>query len=344
MDIVLDSNIYRGDWYLKSNDFTILRDYLSKTDSSFVLPQIILEEITGLYKRNLEEEINSLSKTSENLNYLLNRTLFEELQVNIEQESDRYIKMLIRKLGLTNSKIVKYDNDFLPKIIKRAIQKRKPFKDEDRGFRDCIIWLTLLKYTEKSHEKQIVFISNNPTDFGDNKQNPILHPDLQKDCDELNIKVNYFKSIKEFTEKHSKKIDEFDIDWLSENIDISLLSDIAREKIDQSSPRYVKNWFEWRTELDSADTFKTISVNFNDFEDIFIYEMVNGDFIINFTGWADTKINFEYYDYGYFENTIKNKTEIAKTVFYVSAVYKNNVIEEIEINDFLINKEGKFGY
>lgn len=24
MDIVLDSNIFRGDWYLKSNDFTIL--------------------------------------------------------------------------------------------------------------------------------------------------------------------------------------------------------------------------------------------------------------------------------------------------------------------------------
>src|ERR1035438_3442238 len=68
MDIVLDSNIFRADILLRSKEFDILLDYLDKTGSLFVMPQIILDEIKGLYKRTLIERLSELKKASNNIN------------------------------------------------------------------------------------------------------------------------------------------------------------------------------------------------------------------------------------------------------------------------------------
>jgi hypothetical protein len=49
MDIVLDSNIFCSDIPLRSKEIDVVLNYLEKTESAIVMPQIILDEITGLY-------------------------------------------------------------------------------------------------------------------------------------------------------------------------------------------------------------------------------------------------------------------------------------------------------
>ena len=58
MDVILDSNIFRSDILLRSKDFDILMDYLSKTDYRLIMPQVILDEIKGLYYKDYRMNMN----------------------------------------------------------------------------------------------------------------------------------------------------------------------------------------------------------------------------------------------------------------------------------------------
>lgn len=53
MIIVLDTNIIQGDFLLKSGKTVVLLDYVSKTQSKFVMPKIVYDELMANYERGL---------------------------------------------------------------------------------------------------------------------------------------------------------------------------------------------------------------------------------------------------------------------------------------------------
>lgn len=340
MDIILDTNIFRNDLFFKSKDFEVLNDYLKKTDSRFVVFQIIIEEINGLYRRLLEEEQNNYNKYRKALNQSLNREYIEEINIQIDEEIKKYIEFIYKKMNINDGKVIPYKNEYLPEIIKRAISRLKPFKDEDKGFRDTIIWLTALDYCQKSHEKQIIFISNNPKDFGDIQDSTKLHQNLKDECDALGIKINYFRTPKDFIEKHSKKIDFIDNDWIANNVDNEWLSDVICDAVNNSSSRRITYWYHNKTGNETTDYFNALQALPNDQDDIFIYEMVDESLIINFTIQAEIETEFEYYNYeqyGFEEyRSVNSDVKYVDGTFYISLVYKDNAVSEIEVTDFAI--------
>jgi len=128
-------------------------------------------------------------------------------------------------LNLSDKYLIAYNNDFLPEIAHRAINRQKPAGENGQGFRDTLIWLTIKDYCKKCHEKQITFISNNTDDFS-NKAKDNLHETLNAECLADNIKINCFKSIKDFIEIHSTKIKFITNDWVSSILDYSTLNDL----------------------------------------------------------------------------------------------------------------------
>lgn len=343
MDIILDSNIFRSDLFFKSNDFDVLNDYLKRTDSRFVLLQIVLEEIKGLYRRLLDEEINNYNKSRKSLNQNLNRNFVSEINIDIEDEVKNYIELVFKKLNSNYEKVIPYKNEYLPEIVNRAINRLKPFKDEDKGFRDSIIWLSSLDYCQKSHEKQIIFISNNPTDFGDIQNQSNLHQHLKKECEDLGIKINYFRTIRDFIEQHSKKIDFITHDWIANNVSEDWISDVICEALNNSNSRRITYWYESKTGNESTEHYQALRAMPYDEDDIFIYEMVDGSLVINYTMQAEIETEFEFYKYdrfGFDEHdsgeytSVNSDTKYMNGEFYISLIYKNNEICEIEVTDF----------
>jgi len=191
MDIILDSNIYRSDFLLRSNDFHVLLDYLGRTDSSIYFPQIILDEIRELHKRSLKERISNANKACNNLKLLLTDESLVTVQYPIDEnaETDRYIEYVKKKFKLSERHIIKPKDNYFAEVTRRAVQREKPCGDEGQGFRDTIIWLTLKDFCVNSKEKQITFISNNDKDFA-NSDKTELHDTLKQECDNLGIKIN----------------------------------------------------------------------------------------------------------------------------------------------------------
>lgn len=70
MNIILDTNIFRSDIKLGSNNIEIILSYLKKTGSTIVMPKIILEELKSLYTKELKDRIIEYNKTVRKLKIL----------------------------------------------------------------------------------------------------------------------------------------------------------------------------------------------------------------------------------------------------------------------------------
>lgn len=339
MNIILDTNIFRNDLFLKSQDFEVLKDYLEKTDSNFVMPQIILEEIKGVYKRTLEDNLFILEKNINQLNQNLNHDLAVKPELDVENAVKNYIEFIFKELKISEKNIIQYQNEYLPEIVNRAINRQKPFRDGDEGFRDSIIWLTILDHCKISHEKQVIFISNNLKDFGDLNNKTELHETLKKECYDLGIKVNYFRTPKDFIERHSSKIDFINYDWLAENVSDDWLSDIICDEINHNRSFRVTSWYERTTSNESTDHYSANRAHIYSQDNLFLYEMVDGKIVINFTISAEVEVDFDYYDYGYYGldryeySSVNTETKYIDCEIYLSVIYQDDAIQEIEISD-----------
>ncbi|MFA6403588.1 MAG: PIN domain-containing protein [Salinivirgaceae bacterium] len=295
MDIAIDTNIIRGDFFFKSKEFEILFDYLKKTESKFIISEVVLQETEEIYRRTLLEQKDILQKNQESIHNILNREIpLISDNIDIEIETRKYISFLKEKLSLTDKNIIEYDKEYLPELIKRAVKKTMPFKNEDKGFRDTVIWLSLKDYCKKVQEKQIIFISNNPTDFGNSKVKNKLNESLEIECTEEKIRINYFNTIKDFVEYHSIKIDFINHDWISEQLSDERISEMVIEKMESKD---LVDWVVSRTDIYPISSVRAISAYPNGYGEISIYEMIDNSLILNLSIDCETEMEIESVGY-----------------------------------------------
>jgi hypothetical protein len=344
MDIVLDSNIFRSDFLLRSKDFEVLMDYLTKTNSSIIMPQVILDEIKELYSRSLKDRLTLHNKSISNINLMLTSesNFLNAKELNVEFEATAYVAFLRKRLAIRDAQILPYNDSFLKEVAHRAIKRLKPSGEEGQGFRDTLIWLTIKEYCKKCHGKQITFISFNDKDFA-NAEKTDLHESLASECETLNIKINYFKTIREFIEKHSVKIELFTEHWVEDNIDLKSVKDLIIEEINRSKPRSIQSWLGRRRYVESSEYFSATHVDIYECKEFFVYELLGNRYIITVKVIGEVELEHEYYANEYFRSTddsyskrIQIGHEHLDFEAHVSLSYENGEILDIELSELNI--------
>lgn len=294
MDIVLDSNIYRSDLMLKSKDFDIMLDYIYKTNSSIILPQIILDEVTSLYKRTLTDKLNTFKSSLVNLKNIINDkdSLKDEIIIDPEKETEDYIKFLKKRLNISDKNILPYNNDFLPTIATRAINRQKPSGENGQGFRDTLIWLTIQDYCKNQTDKQIIFISLNTDDFA-HTDKITLHESLIDECTLNGIELHYYKNLKEFVENHSTKIKFITNEWINESVSDNLAEDLLLEELQKT--RYnIPRILNKKTEMACTEYYSIASVTPRISNQYFVYEMADNTIVVNLLASFEVEVEYEY--------------------------------------------------
>lgn len=343
MDVILDSNIYRSDFLLRSNDFDVLLDYLKRTNSSIYLPLIIIDEIRELHNRALKERLVLLNKSVNNLNLLLvdstkripPNTFDEKL------ESELYIEFIKEKLKINRKQILLPKENYLAEVTRRATKREKPCGEDGQGFRDALIWLTAKDFCSQSKEQQITFISNNDKDFA-NSDKSDLHESLIKECDDLGIKINYFRTIRDFIEKHSVKIEFITDDWLTSNFDFDSFNETVIDDFNGRNSRPLADWLKRKSEQEPSGYYKVTSVNSHSISSFSVYEMIDGTYIVNVVVDCEIEVEFEYYVHEYNRRYADSGSYGLRTDFdnkdadieiYASLTIKGDEIIDIEIDD-----------
>ncbi len=222
MRVVLDTNIYRRDFALNSNDFKIFIDYLKKTNATLSMPQIVIEELCFLY----DKEVDKLKSDFEIALKNYNQTSINESLILVKdgmKQRITYKDFLFKKFEIHYIDEPNYKADYLKEIVTRGIQKIKPFSAKGEEFRDALLWLTILDYIKQDQYDDNIFISANVKDFAD-EQRKNLHPILEKELNENNLKLVFFTSLQEFNKTFSLKIDFITTDWLNENLEWNRLN------------------------------------------------------------------------------------------------------------------------
>lgn len=341
MKIVIDTNIIRQDLLFKSSDYNIILDYLLKTDSNVLLPQIVFEEISSVYKRHLEDRLQDLTKANRILNTsIVDKSKHNEIkEIDIKNEVKEYLNYVLKKFSLKKKDIYKYKPEYLSEIVKRATKRIKPCSESGQQFRDTLLWLTLIDIAKDCDNNQLVFISNNTKDFGDNSKTK-LHPRLLDDTSKAGVNIYFFPTIQDFIKEHASKIDYITSEWLESIFDLNKIGDQVIEILENDGISSIESM------LKDHEIELTGYINLTGYcrlwvEDFYIYEMTNGVLSVELRLYGEFEVEYEFekevekevedWDYEYSYNALKDDFDFEPVLKTKLRLRRSTIIDTKEL-------------
>ncbi len=131
---------------------------------SICLPEIVIRERVQQKLETISEHINKINKSAESLKGVGHRISKVAPRKDYKKKLEEKVKDFLKENGVIRIKMPSIAKDDL---IERAITKMKPFNDDSAGFKDTLIFLSIVedaldKDTSVDH---YIFCSNNPKDF-----------------------------------------------------------------------------------------------------------------------------------------------------------------------------------
>ena len=181
MKIIVDTNIINRDYRLTSKYIVTLSDAASKLGYEICVPEVVVDEIVCHYKSELIEAYDTCIKGFTKLNKLTpvpyKLTISQE---SINEQLQKFKEQYETELHAKNIKILPYPNVDHKTLVAKELDKKKPFKDSQKGYRDSLIWETvkseLIPIKDLFDECHILLLTRNTKDFADASG---LHQDLR---------------------------------------------------------------------------------------------------------------------------------------------------------------------
>ena len=195
MKIVLDTNIILADFRLSGNAFRVFFEGIQRTGTKVYIPQVVIDEVIANFKERIDSLVNKidrLKRTAKRLTDSFDENLSIH-QLPHEIVSD-YRKVFLQQIEEAGIIILPYPELAHQKVVQRDLLRRKPFKENGAGYRDTLIWETILSLLQEQ-KGQILFVTRNSKDFG---EGPDVLPELLQDINELgfgNKNVRLYNSL-----------------------------------------------------------------------------------------------------------------------------------------------------
>ena len=192
MKIIIDTNIINKDYKLHGKYIVTLSGAAAKLGYDVCVPEVVVDEIVSHYKDELLEAHDTYNKGVSKLKKLLPempKSIISELTV--EDQLQKFREQYEGELQAKNIKILPYPNVDHKSIVAKELDKKKPFKDSQKGYRDSLIWETVksevIPAKDLFGECQILLLTRNIKDFADASG---LHKDLKDELLELGYSDN----------------------------------------------------------------------------------------------------------------------------------------------------------
>lgn len=198
--LVLDTNqIVEKDWRLRSAAMRLVEKAVAVHLVSLVIPELVIEEAQNKFRQRLEAHV----KSAQDATGKIARLIKSEGAVSVPEigeECKKYSKELNERLTELKAERPRYTKIEHTWLISKALGPRRPFREGDRGYRDALVWHSVL-HEVASIDHQTYFVSENKNDFGNNEGE--LHADLVADLSEAGLdgRVTHMHDLQTFVEK-----------------------------------------------------------------------------------------------------------------------------------------------
>jgi hypothetical protein len=207
--LLIDTNIFFDNYFLRGNKFLALKNMIRKTNSKILMPTIVIDEVKKKYKETLDRQQDRIDEINKKYPDMLtqNKTT-KELMAEYDKLWNKQLK---GSIVIDSSKVS------MKSLIERSLSKRHPFTETGKGFRDALIWESILLFLNNTsrNKNPLVVITDNKTDFGDG----CLFDDLQQEL--LGRNSYCYKDLGTFLNEHESRIsfitDELIVDYIELN-------------------------------------------------------------------------------------------------------------------------------
>ncbi len=167
--------------------FTALLGASSAVGYRVYLPKVALEEIVANFERDFSENANKADQSLSKLSRLIGRPVVSPVEgFNSKEETEAFRDRLLDRLNKAGAQTVDYPVTSHESLVKRATSRRRPFDDKGSGYRDALIWESVLELATQV-DGTIVLVTNDK-DFRDGSSD--LHGDLVDDLKGLGLPEN----------------------------------------------------------------------------------------------------------------------------------------------------------
>ena len=199
MRFFIDTCVFYDDWYLTSPNLRLLFHFMNNNSHDLLISKVVVQEMENLRARELSKVIAALKQNISKAKRLNGKTPLES-DGELVATPYNFLDLLQEKVESTI--LIEYSSISHVTVVERALNARRPFLEGEKGYRDTLIWLSLLDYVRSSKsDEEIVFITVNKSDFFDAKSVvPAFHSDLVRDLASLDsaIKVTPFDALSTF--------------------------------------------------------------------------------------------------------------------------------------------------
>lgn len=157
--IVIDANVLCADFWLKSAPIVALLDQSRHGVRIVVVPEAVVREVVGSFRRSVLEAKAELLRTQRKLQRqgIALGLDIENWAIKELSNVAAYDRWLRRALAEADVTMLDHKEDALLRLVDRAIDRLAPFNADGHGFRDAMVWETVLYFLEPG---PVVLLSN----------------------------------------------------------------------------------------------------------------------------------------------------------------------------------------
>ena len=197
--IVVDANIIIGTGYGSNHQFRELLSTLEDLPHDLCIPKVVIEEVIGKFSRDFDDDAREIRSRLRDLSRRLGKDLSSTVN---DLDKANEVSSFRERLEAQFDRILDYPDTRHELLVRRATTRIRPFDEEGDGYRDALIWETVLILAEEDDSSEddakVVLISND-NDFRNQKRE--LHNDLSSQIEERGLsldRVILFSTLGEF--------------------------------------------------------------------------------------------------------------------------------------------------
>jgi hypothetical protein len=187
--VFLDSSaiISSGD-YLESPEWAALDRYAGRNDIEILIPKIVIEEVLNRFRESLEKKYKSYVESRRRIMELAGKKAEDDVSdKDIQEILKNHQQRLTYRFSRRGYRILDYPSMQHVDMVRRALGRVKPFAPDGRGYRDALIWYSIIEEMRRD-PTEALFVTENTKDFASGQgDNATLHLALARDLAENNL-------------------------------------------------------------------------------------------------------------------------------------------------------------
>lgn len=142
-----------------------------------VVPDLIVREVVGVYRRTLEQVA---ARHEAGVRALSNLGVdIDTVAINAQELSEQYESELRHTLAEARVAVTNHEAQVLAKLVDRATARLRPFDEKGNGFRDALLWESVCAQLMEAPHHRVALVSGDRKAFYGSAD--ALHADLAED-------------------------------------------------------------------------------------------------------------------------------------------------------------------